>query len=148
METTYTLPEIDTVAKQVWEEGKPYKLWAFHAAMGSGKTTFIHALCSLLQVQDVVSSPTYAIINEYQSPFAGTVYHIDLYRLKHEEEAIAAGVDDAIANAGLCLIEWPEKAPGLFEDGHTFHVYIDLGDQMERHLHTKVFSPQRHEGSK
>ena len=101
--------------------------------MGTGKTTFIHALCNYLEVDGAVSSPTYAIINEYKSKVVGTIYHHDWYRLKGEEEAINAGVEEAIFNGNLSLIEWPEKAEGLLED-NTFKITLTLIDEYTRKL--------------
>jgi tRNA threonylcarbamoyladenosine biosynthesis protein TsaE len=137
MEITFTLQEIDAVAAKVWEEGKHYKTWAFHAGMGSGKTTFIHALCTLLQVGSTVSSPTYAIINEYESGVVGIISHQDWFRLKDEQEAINAGVEDAMANSNLCLIEWPEKAEGLLGDDF-FKVSITVVDEHTRIIDTAI----------
>ena len=131
MEVVFKLEEIDAVAKQIWEAGKQYKQWVFYAEMGSGKTTLIHALCTYLEVDGAVSSPTYAIINEYKSKVVGTIYHHDLYRLKDEEEAINAGVEEALSNAGLSLIEWPEKAEGLLAD-NTFKIIITVIDEQTR----------------
>ena len=133
MEIVFKLKEIEAVAKQIWEAGKQYKTWAFYAEMGSGKTTFIHALCTFLQVDGSVSSPTYAIINEYKSEVVGTIYHHDWYRLKGEEEAINAGVEEALSNGSLSLIEWPEKAAGLLED-NTFKITITVVDEQTRRL--------------
>ena len=137
MEITYTLPEIDAVAKQLWEDGKQYKIWAFYAEMGSGKTTLIHSICTLLAVEDVVSSPTYAIMNEYKSKVVGTICHTDWYRLKDENDAINTGVEDALYSADLCLIEWPEKAEGLLEQD-TFKISIVAIDAITRSLTTTV----------
>ncbi len=133
MEIIFTLQEMETVVKQTWEEGKFHKIWAFYAEMGTGKTTFIHALCNYLEVDGAVSSPTYAIINEYKSKVVGTIYHHDWYRLKGEEEAINAGVEEAIFNGNLSLIEWPEKAEGLLED-NTFKITLTLIDEYTRKL--------------
>lgn len=112
----YTLPEIEHIAAQVWSRFQNYNVWAFFASMGAGKTTFISALCKVIEVEDVVSSPTFAIIHEYKSAIKGTVYHMDWYRLKNEEEAIQAGVEDCIQSGCLCFIEWPERAPGLLPE--------------------------------
>ena len=104
--------------------------------MGAGKTTFIHALCDAKGVKDVVGSPTFSIINEYVYDCEGTkrpLFHMDLYRLNSEEEAQRAGVEDALYNGHLCMVEWPEKAPGIFPDG-TVHVYIELLDTQSRRL--------------
>ena len=103
MQITYQLSVIDTVVKQVWELNKHKKIWLFDASMGSGKTTFINALCKLLQIDEVSSSPTFSIINEYESKIVGTVYHLDLYRLKDEQEAIDAGVEDVLYS-GIILL--------------------------------------------
>jgi tRNA threonylcarbamoyladenosine biosynthesis protein TsaE len=126
MKVEFTIDNIAEAAKQVWNFGKDYSVWAFHAPMGAGKTTFISTLCTaILGVKENASSPTFAIINQYQSPVASTIYHMDWYRLKSEEEAIQAGVEDALINGNLCLIEWPEVAPALLPDT-TLHIYIEL----------------------
>lgn len=91
--------------------------------MGAGKTTLIHAICEEKKIQSVVSSPTFAIINEYNSD-TETIFHIDLYRLKDEEEAIRTGVEDSLYSGNVCLVEWPEKAPGIFPP-ETCHVRIE-----------------------
>jgi tRNA threonylcarbamoyladenosine biosynthesis protein TsaE len=104
--------------------------------MGSGKTTFIHALCSYKHVKDVVGSPTFSIINEYMYIDKGRewkIYHIDLYRLKDEEEARLAGVEDCFYNGHICLVEWPERAILLFPQD-TVHVYIEAIDDQTRKL--------------
>ncbi len=135
MDAIFGLPQIEQVAKALWKEGKKNKVWAFHADMGSGKTTFIHALCTYLGVTDAISSPTFAIVNQYQSKEAGVLLHMDWYRLKDEEEAIMAGIEDQLLSNQYCFIEWPEKAAGLLPDD-TFHVYIQLLDAATRRLYT------------
>lgn len=119
-------------ARALWAQGKERRVWAFHAPMGAGKTTLIHALCTeVLGVADAVSSPTFAIINEYKSPVAGDIFHMDWYRLKGEEEALQAGVEDALLSGNLCLIEWPDVAPALLPDD-VFRVQISLVDEQTR----------------
>jgi tRNA threonylcarbamoyladenosine biosynthesis protein TsaE len=130
---TYNIIEINSIAKEVWEFGKPFKTWAFYAPMGAGKTTFIHALCDLLQVQETVGSPTFALINEYTSPIAGTIYHMDWYRLKDEQEAIQAGMEDAILSGNYCFIEWAEKAEDLLPDS-LLKINIELVDELNRKI--------------
>ncbi len=136
MDAKFTLAEIKSAAAELWKEGQDKKAWAFHAGMGTGKTTFIHALCEELGVTSAISSPTFAIINEYMSPVAGTIYHMDWYRLKNEEEAMNAGVEDSLNSKNLCLIEWPENAAGLLPDD-TFHVYMEVLDQETRRIYTR-----------
>jgi tRNA threonylcarbamoyladenosine biosynthesis protein TsaE len=129
----YNLSEIKTVAHQLWDEFNSKRVWAFHAAMGSGKTTFIHALCDILEVRSVVGSPTFAIINEYASPVAGVIYHMDWYRIKDEDEAIQSGCEDCIESGNLCLIEWPEKFPELLPAA-TLHIGFEIINERERSL--------------
>lgn len=134
MELNFTLDKIEENAQLFWEAVKDAKVFAFHGEMGAGKTTFIHALCEQKKVEDVVSSPTFSIINEYNYHEDGMVkriYHIDLYRLKSEEEAMRAGVEDCIYSGEICLVEWPEKAPGLFPE-ETIHVTIQLQESGNR----------------
>lgn len=138
---TFTKENILQAAADLWQANSTAKIWAFHAEMGGGKTTFIHALCEAIAVQDVVSSPTFAIINEYKSGIAGTVYHMDWYRLKNEEEAIQAGIEDCIISGNLCLVEWPEKAPGLLPDD-TLHIHLQLVDENTRSLYTETEAAQ------
>ena len=135
MDAIYTLEQLDKVVQQLWKEGKKQKVWAFYAPMGAGKTTLIHTLCKQLQVPQQASSPTFAIISEYNSPEAGGIYHMDWYRLKSEEEAIQAGVEDALTSGFQCFVEWPEKAPGLLpEDALIIH--IEVLDAQTRRLFT------------
>lgn len=136
MDAIFQLAQIRQVAQAIWKKNKQHTIWAFHAPMGAGKTTFIHALCEVLEVKDTISSPTFAIINEYMSPVAGTVYHMDWYRLKDEEEAMQAGVEDTLLSNSLCLVEWPEKAAGLLLD-NTLHIYIEALDAETRRIFTQ-----------
>lgn len=118
MEIEFGLDEIKKVAAKVYGRFAKTKVWVLKANMGSGKTTFIKALCEILAVSDTVSSPTYSIINEYESAEIGTIYHMDWYRLKDSEEALQAGVGECLESGSFCLIEWPEKAPDLLPDNY------------------------------
>jgi tRNA threonylcarbamoyladenosine biosynthesis protein TsaE len=130
---TYTLSDIKQAAGELWREHQHKKVWAFHGEMGSGKTTFIHALCEVLGVSSAIGSPTYSIINEYASTEAGIIYHLDLYRLRDEEEALQAGVEDVLYSGNTCLVEWPEKAPSLLPED-CFHIRIQLIDAVTRSI--------------
>ena len=132
MELAVTLADIKTKAQEFWKAVGNDKVIAFHGQMGAGKTTLIHALCEVLQVNSTISSPTFSIINEYSYP-GGTIYHIDLYRLKDEDEAIRAGVEDCLYSGNICLVEWPERAPGIFPET-TRHVEIQFVDMHTRRL--------------
>ena len=132
MEWTFTLDNIRVVARDLLKGITNKKIIAIHGMMGSGKTTFIHALCDEMRVKDVVGSPTFSIINEYESS-AGKIYHIDLFRLKDADEAIQAGVEECLYSNEICLVEWPERAPSLFPE-HTVQVYIHAIDEETRHI--------------
>lgn len=136
MEKVFTQDNINNVAKEFWEAAGNNKIFAFHGQMGAGKTTFIHALCDEKGVKDVVGSPTFSLVNEYEYSCEGTrkpLFHLDLYRIKNEEEAIRAGIEDVLYSGNICLAEWPEKAPGIFPED-TVHVFIELADNGARRI--------------
>lgn len=92
-------------------------LFAFRGNMGAGKTTFIKALCEVLGVEnDVVNSPTFSIVNEYETTDGKQIYHFDFYRLKHYSEAIDFGLYDYFNSGALCLMEWPENIEEVLPD--------------------------------
>ncbi len=136
MEFIFSLDQIRETADLFWRSAPGTTVFAFHGQMGSGKTTFIHALCAVKGVKDAVGSPTFSIINEYIYTENGAlkkIFHIDLYRLKDEDEALRAGVEECFYNDHICLVEWPEKAPHIFPD-HTVHVQIEVVDEKKRRL--------------
>lgn len=137
MQFSFSLENIYTVATEVWSAGKDHKVWAFHGEMGTGKTTFIHTLCEVLQVSSAIGSPTYSIINEYYSPVAGTIFHMDWYRLSGEEEALQAGVEDALYSNNLCLVEWPVRAANLLPPD-TLHLFLEIVDETNRTLQLQM----------
>ena len=137
MEVNFTLAQIQETAARLLKTGANYKVLAFHGEMGAGKTTFIHALCEAIGVKDVITSPTFSIINQYQTNNGQTVYHMDLYRIKDENEAIQAGVEDCLYSGNVCLVEWPEKAAGIFPD-ETLHITITSVDDNTRKLKYKL----------
>lgn len=122
-----SLDQLSIFAKQFWEHVGEVKVFAFHGPMGAGKTTIITALGRYRGVKSSMSSPTFSIINQYVFEENGQekpMYHIDLYRLERADEAVQAGVEDAVYSGGICMVEWPEKAPGLFDETAA-HVYIE-----------------------
>ena len=119
MTVAISIDNLPAFAQQFWAFVGDTKVFLFFGDMGAGKTTLIEALCAAKGVKEHTSSPTFSIINQYGYTEEGTekvIYHIDLYRLKDEEEIIQAGVEDCVYSGSLCLIEWPQKAPGLFDD--------------------------------
>jgi len=133
MELKVTLDHLDEFAAQFWQAANGAKVFAFHGQMGAGKTTLISYLCHYKGTQDVTGSPTFSIINEYKLDEGQKIYHIDLYRLKDEEEVIQAGVEDCVYSGAVCMIEWPEKAPHLFDE-ETVHVFIEAVSEKERRV--------------
>lgn len=130
MEIQFSLDHIDAAAQDFWNAVGASTIFAFHGPLGAGKTTFIKQLCRQKGVTSPVSSPTFSIINEYDYP-GGSLYHIDLYRLKDEDDAIRAGVEDCLYSGRICLVEWPERAPGLFPEG-TVKLYFTVVDPGSR----------------
>jgi tRNA threonylcarbamoyladenosine biosynthesis protein TsaE len=136
MERIFTLPEIDEIARDFWESYPDKKIYAFQGNMGAGKTSFIRALCTIKNVKETVGSPTFSIINEYSYP-GGIIYHLDLYRLKDEEEALRAGVEDCLNSGETCLVEWPDRAPGIFPE-ETLGISLEMMDPTTRKLRVPV----------
>ena len=94
-----------------------HRVFAFYGKMGAGKTTFVKAICEELGVEDVITSPTFAIINEYTtSPNPSTIYHFDFYRIKKLEEVYDMGYEDYFYSGALCFIEWPELIEEILPD--------------------------------
>ncbi|MEJ7609912.1 MAG: tRNA (adenosine(37)-N6)-threonylcarbamoyltransferase complex ATPase subunit type 1 TsaE [Ferruginibacter sp.] len=137
MEVIFSLGNINEAAKSFLAAIGGSKIIALHGEMGAGKTTFVHAVTDLLGVSDSVSSPTYSIINEYTTATGDTVFHLDLYRLKDEQEVIAAGVEDCFSSGALCLIEWPGVAERLLPEG-TVHAQFTVTGNNERMLQIKL----------
>jgi tRNA threonylcarbamoyladenosine biosynthesis protein TsaE len=122
MKLEFSIEQINEVVKIVLS-GSPEKVILFNGEMGVGKTTFIKALCKSLGVQEATSSPTFSIVNEYQTNNEEVIYHFDVYRLKNESEAYDMGMDDYLYSGAWNFIEWAEKIPSLIPDHHSV---IDL----------------------
>jgi tRNA threonylcarbamoyladenosine biosynthesis protein TsaE len=136
VKTEFTLKNIRQAAQKLLTIAGEKKIIAFHGNMGAGKTTFIHAICDIKGVTDVVSSPTFSIINEYlflENGKTKKIYHIDLYRLKDEEEAVRAGIEDCLYSDHFCFIEWPDKIPGLLAED-TLHITVEVINSETRQL--------------
>lgn len=138
MQISYTLPDIQGAADQFWQYAHQFRVITFNGGLGAGKTTFTRALCTFLGVEDVVSSPTFSLINEYhfkdKEGLERVIYHSDWYRLRDEEEAIQAGIEDMLAHKeAWCIIEWSERAPGLLPS-HYLEVNFEVGEDDSRNL--------------
>src|SRR3546814_906143 len=104
----------------------------FYGSMGAGKTTLISALCRQLEVVDATSSPTFSIVNEYDSA-AGPLYHFDFYRIKSEQEAFDLGYEDYFYSGSYCFVEWPEKITNLLPDD-AVHIHITAAADGHRQI--------------
>jgi len=135
MDMVYTLDQIEEIAAKLIKQFGKQPIWAFFAPMGAGKTTLIGQICRQLGVKDAVSSPTFAIMNQYEVD-TKLIYHMDWYRLEDEAEAIRTGVEAAMDEADICFIEWPEKATGLLP-ANTVKIEIQILDPE----HRRIFIP-------
>ena len=122
MEIEFSLAEIDEIAKKILTLSK-YKIILFEGEMGAGKTTLTKALAKCLGVQDMTSSPTFSLVNEYEST-DGLLYHFDLFRLKDLSEAYDIGIDEYLDSGNYCFIEWPEEIMPILTDYHRIQLTI------------------------
>ena len=116
---TITIKSIDTIgeaAREFIAQMGDSKIFAFYGSMGAGKTTFVKILCEAMSVTDTVNSPTFAIVNEYDTPSGRPIYHFDFYRIKRLAEVYDMGYEDYFYGRGLCFIEWPELVEELLPD--------------------------------
>ena len=109
-------------------------VFAMYGKMGAGKTTFIKAVCECLGVEDVINSPTFAIVNEYRSDKGELIYHFDFYRIKKLEEVYDMGYEDYFYSGALCFIEWPELIEELLPE-NAIKVTIEVNEDDSRTIH-------------
>lgn len=115
-----SLADINEAAKTFVENMGDGKVFAFYGKMGAGKTTFVKAVCECLGVDDVITSPTFSIVNEYTSATTGdAIYHFDFYRIKKLEEVYDMGYEDYFYSGSLCFLEWPELIEDLLPEDAT-----------------------------
>ena len=124
------LPE---AAAQFIDSMQPGRVYAFYGRMGAGKTTFISEVCRLLESEDEASSPTFSIVNQYDTHRWGRVYHLDCYRLDSEEDAFDIGIEDYFNSGSACFVEWPERIEGLLPD-NVVNVTLEVAENDERIL--------------
>lgn len=136
MEIIFSLDEINSVAQKIVDQN-PQKVIVFNGEMGVGKTTLIKAISAKLGVAGATSSPTFSLVNEYETNGNILVYHFDVYRLKSESEALDMGIDEYLYSGNWCFIEWAEKIPNLLPSQHSI-VNITLLENGNRLLSLKI----------
>ena len=136
MEIIFSLDEIDSVAQKILDQN-PQKIIIFNGEMGVGKTTLVKAICTKLGVTGATSSPTFSLVNEYETNGNILVYHFDVYRLKSESEALDMGIDEYLYSGNWCFVEWAEKIPNLLPSEHSI-VNITLLENGNRLLSLKI----------
>ena len=122
------IDELPLVAKAIVEKYPHERIFALRGAMGAGKTTFMRAMTAQLRSPSQVSSPTFAIANEYVCEEGSFIYHFDFYRIKNEKEAIDIGFEDYLYSGNYCFIEWAEKVESLLPE-ETINIYISVNEK-------------------
>ena len=135
-----TLESINEAAQEFLAAIGSHRIIAFYGKMGAGKTTFIKAICEELGVEDVINSPTFAIVNEYLDGKGEPIYHFDFYRIKKESEAYDIGFEDYVYSGNLCFMEWPELIEDLLPED-AVKVMIEEEDDGKRKVRTLPLAP-------
>lgn len=129
------LTDIKSAARSFVEAMNGHTVFAFYGSMGAGKTTFIKAVCEELGVTETITSPTFAIINEYRTGDDGVIYHFDFYRINKPEEAFDFGYEDYFYSGNICFVEWPELIEELLP-GNTLKISICVEEDGARAVET------------
>ena len=120
-------------AKKLLKHCGENKIFAFYGSMGAGKTTIIKAICKVLGAVDIVSSPSFTLVNEYRTSKGVTLYHIDFFRIKKQEEVFDFGIEEYLSGDSYCFMEWPELIEDILPPG-TVNVRITVDDNEQRTL--------------
>ena len=136
-EKTNTVKGLKNIAAKLIMQFPDHRIFALYGKMGVGKTTFIQAICKSLNSDDIVTSPTFAIINEYKTDNSSSIFHFDFYRIEDIEEAYDLGYEDYIYSGNYCFIEWPEMIESLLPE-NIVKVEIEVDDDENRMISAKV----------
>lgn len=131
MKFTYPLPKIEEAAEKIIASAKT-QILLFTGGMGAGKTTLIREIVKKLGSNDIASSPTFSLVNEYDIP-SGPVFHFDFYRIESQEEALDIGFEDYLMRDAWIFVEWPEKVEGLLPQDCT-RIFLEVLSNVERKL--------------
>ncbi len=115
-----SLNAIHNAASEFLKLTEKYKIFAFEAEMGTGKTTFITSLLNAMGIEEIEGSPTYSLVNVYESKMFGRIYHFDLFRIETEEEAFDIGIEEMLYSDSYCFIEWPNKIENFLPEKTVF----------------------------
>jgi len=135
MNKNYSIKDLNVVAKEILAATKSKSL-LFYGDMGAGKTTLIKELCKELGIEDVAHSPTFSLVNEYQTEHNEIVYHFDFYRIEDENEAYDIGIEDYFYADAWCLIEWPQNIENLLPLEST-EIYLSVLENGQRNIQLK-----------
>lgn len=130
------ISQLHQVAQQIVDFAEGDKVWLFYGEMGAGKTTLIKAICDVFAVQDLVNSPTFALVNEYRNEENQIFYHFDFYRIQNLEEALDIGVEDYFYSGHYCFIEWPSTIDVLIPEEH-LSIQIEVTNDGSRSIYLK-----------
>lgn len=125
MLTIHSLDKIHETARQFISQIGEQTVFAVNGKMGAGKTTFIKAICEVMGVKEIVNSPTFSIVNEYETEGGKIIYHFDCYRINKIEEALEIGIEEYLYSGNLCFIEWSENIASLLPDSYTIVEIIE-----------------------
>jgi len=134
MDKVFGLQDLDAISKDIIRSAQGLSVWLINGEMGAGKTTLAKSICRELSVTEVVSSPTFSIINEYTTAEGKSIFHFDFYRLKSEVEAFDIGVNEYFESGSICLVEWAEKIPSLIPE-HYFEITLQINDLTSRAMY-------------
>jgi tRNA threonylcarbamoyladenosine biosynthesis protein TsaE len=126
--------QLHSAARELLKHTGKNKILAFYGAMGSGKTTIIKAVCEILGATDIVTSPTFTLVNEYKTSTGESLFHFDFYRIKKTEEVFDFGIEEYFASDYYCFMEWPELVEDILPSG-TVRIRIEVTDDEQRILH-------------